>query len=317
MRFFLTVASLFVLISGAAATAHNAKPSLPVHYGTTEVEGFKVFYREAGNLSAPAIVLLHGFPSSSYQYRDLIPLLSAKYHVIAPDYIGFGNSDTPAPDKFDYSFEHESLVTERFLELHEIKKFVFFMHDYGGPIGMRIAIRHPEKIQALIFQNANVYEEGLEPRFFLKKPLWENRNSATELPVLRNMEIQSTMYQHSYGAKTPELVSPDSWSMDQYFLDRPGNKLIQLELQYDYRNNLIEYPHWQALLRDRQFPTLVVWGRNDPIFGAQGAEAFRKDLPNAEIHLLDTGHFPLEEYSIQTADYVNGFLGNIFGAGRK
>jgi pimeloyl-ACP methyl ester carboxylesterase len=288
--------------------------SLPnVTYRSREIEGVHVFYREAGPSNGPTLVLLHGFPSSSFYYRNLIPMMADKYHVVAPDYPGFGHSDTPAVDKFVYTFDHVAEVMDNFLVAISATNIVVYMQDYGGPIGMRIALKHPDWIRGLVFQNANVYQEGLLERFFLKKPLWEKRNGATEAPVLRNMELESVKYQYIHGTRHPENLSPDAWIMDVALMERQGNKAIQLELQADYGNNLTRYPEWQNFLRKYQPPTLVVWGKNDPIFGPKGAEAFRRDIPEAEIHLLDTGHFALEEDADAISKYVEDFARRCFG----
>lgn len=297
-----------------SATAIRASSPPEVTCRTQEIEGVRVFYREAGRQNAPMLVLLHGFPSSSFYFRNLIPMMANKYHVVAPDYPGFGHSDTPPVDKFLYTFDHVAEVMEKFCWTISATNTVFYMQDYGGPIGMRIALHHPDWIRGLVFQNANVYQEGLLERFFLKKPLWEKRNGATEAPVLRNMELDSVRYQYVHGTRHPEYLSPDPWIMDMALMERPGNKAIQLELQADYGNNLTKYPEWQAYLRRYQPPTLVVWGKNDPIFGPKGAEAFRRDVPAAEIHLLDTGHFALEEDANVIADYIDDFAGRCCGA---
>jgi pimeloyl-ACP methyl ester carboxylesterase len=297
---------LVCLLAHAAFATPPAMPEIACH--RQEIEGVRIFYREAGPANAPVLVLLHGFPSSSFYYRNLIPLLAGKYHVVAPDYPGFGHSDTPGVDKFDYTFDHLGGIMERFLMARGITKCVIFMQDYGGPIGMRLAEKHPEWIEGLVFQNANVYQEGLLERFFLKKPLWEKRTGATEAPVLRNLERDSVKYQYVHGTRHPEQLSPDGWTMDVALLERPGNKAIQLELQADYGSNLPKYPQWQAYLRKYHPPTLIVWGKNDPIFGPKGAQAFQRDVPDAEIHLLDTGHFALEEDAPAVAAYLNDFL---------
>ena len=273
-----------------------------------QVEGINVFYREAGATNSPVLLLLHGFPSSSFYFRNLMPLLGRNYRVIAPDYPGFGYSETPAVDKYVYTFDHLAGVTEKFLEARGITNCFIYMQDYGGPVGMRVAVDHPEWIAGLVFQNANVYQEGLLERFFLKKPLWEKRTGATEAPVLRNKEFDSVKYQYVHGARHPEQMSPDAWTMDLALLERPGNKAIQLELQADYGNNLTKYPEWQEYLRRRRPPTLVVWGKNDPIFGPKGAQAFLRDVPNAEVHLLDTGHFALEEDVAAIAQFFANFV---------
>jgi pimeloyl-ACP methyl ester carboxylesterase len=300
-----------VLCLMSATVSATSVPNVTCH--THEIEGVHIFYREAGPQKAPTIVLLHGFPSSSFYYRNLILMLADKYHVVAPDYPGFGHSDTPAVDKFVYTFDHVGEVMDKFLEGISATNIVIYMQDYGGPIGMRIALNNPGWIRGLVFQNANVYQEGLLERFFLKKPLWEKRNGATEAPVLRNMELESVKYQYVHGTRHPENLSPDAWIMDVALMERPGNKAIQLELQADYGNNLTKYPEWQNYLRKYHPSTLVVWGKNDPIFGPKGAEAFERDVPDAEIHLLETGHFALEEDADAISKYVDDFARQCFG----
>ncbi|HEX4263997.1 MAG TPA: alpha/beta hydrolase [Verrucomicrobiae bacterium] len=298
----------FCLLLVSMTIQLKSMPLPEVTCRSQSIEGVNIFYREAGPQTGPVLVLLHGFPTSSFYFRNLIPLLAGKYHIIAPDYPGFGHSDTPAVDKFEYTFEHEAAVMEKFLEAKNATNCVFYMQDYGAPIGMRIALKHPDWIAALVFQDGNVYEEGLLERFFLKKPLWEKRTGATEAPVLRNMELDAVKYQYLHGARNPDRISPDSWTMDIALMERPGNKAIQLELQADYADNLKKYPEWQEYLRNKRPPTLVVWGKNDPIFGPKGAEAFRRDVPDAEIHLLDSGHFALEEDYNPIADFMLNFL---------
>jgi pimeloyl-ACP methyl ester carboxylesterase len=252
--------------------------------------------------------LLHGFPSSSFYFRNLIPLLAGRYHVIAPDYPGFGHSDTPAIARFVYTFDHLGEVTEKFLQARGVTNCVIYMFDYGGPVGMRVAVRHPEWIAGLVFQNANIYHEGLSERFLLKKPFWEKRTEATEAPVLRDMKLDAVKFQYVHGTRHPEHLSPDGWTLDVAFLNRPGNKAIQLELQADYGNNLVKYAEWQAYLRRHQPPTLVTWGKKDPIFVPEGAQAFKRDVPDAKIHLLDTGHFALEEDFTVVSGLLHDFL---------
>jgi pimeloyl-ACP methyl ester carboxylesterase len=296
--------SLCIAIAPIAATPAVA----PVTCHFQRIEGINVFYREAGSTNSPVLLLLHGFPSSSFYFRNLLPVLGRNYHVIAPDYPGFGYSDTPPVDQFVYTFDHLAVVTEKFLQSKGVTNCFIYMQDYGAPVGMRVAVSHPEWIAGLVFQNANIYQEGLLERFFLKKPLWEKRTGATEAPVLRNMEFDFLKYQYVHGARHPEQMSPDAWTMDLAFLDRPGNKAIQLELQADYGHNLAKYPGWQEYLRRHQPPTLVVWGKNDPIFGPKGAEAFLRDVPKAEVHLLDTGHFALEEDVTAIAEFFEEFV---------
>lgn len=292
----------------AVLRASAAPPVAEVTCHFQQVEGINVFYREAGAPGSTVLLLLHGFPSSSFYFRNLLPLLGRNYHVIAPDYPGFGFSDTPPVDKYAYTFDHLAGVMEKLLQAKGATNCVIYMQDYGGPVGMRVAVDHPEWIAGLVFQNANVYEEGLLERFFLKRPLWERRTGATEAPVLRNMEFDSVKFQYVHGARHPEAMSPDAWTMDLALLERPGNKAIQLELQADYGHNLKKYPEWQEYLRRRHPPTLVVWGKNDPIFGPKGAEAFLRDVPNAEVHLLDTGHFALEEDLAAIAEFLENFV---------
>lgn len=279
-----------------------------------EIDGVRIFYREAGPDNAPVLLLLHGFPSSSFYYRNLIPRLADKYHVIAPDYPGFGHSDCPEVDKFEYTFSHLTEVVEAFVVAKGISNCVVYMQDYGGPVGMRLAVKRPDLIEGMVFQNANAYDEGLMERFLVKRPLWKKRNAATEAPVLRTFEPDAIKWVYNHGARHPEELDPDGWTMDSALIQRRGNKAIQLELQADYDSNLRLYPEWQAWLRKNQLPTLVVWGKHDPVFGAPGAEAFRKDLPNAEIHLLDTGHFALEEDVVAIADLVGEFLARNFAS---
>ncbi len=273
-----------------------------------EVDGLRIFYRESGPDDAPVILLLHGFPSSSFYYRNLIPRLAGKYHVIAPDYPGFGHSDCPEVDKFEYTFSHLAEIIEAFVVAKGISNCIVYMQDYGGPVGMRLAVKRPALIDGMVFQNANAYQEGLMERFLVKQALWKKRNAATEAPVLRTFEAEAIKWVYTHGSRRPEELDPDGWTMDAALIQRPGNKAIQLELQADYDSNLILYPDWQAWLRKNQPPALVVWGRHDPIFGAAGAEAFRRDLPNAEIHLLNTGHFALEEDTVAIAELANEFL---------
>jgi pimeloyl-ACP methyl ester carboxylesterase len=272
------------------------------------VDGLRIFYREAGPLDAPVLLLLHGFPASSFYFRNLIPRLAGKYHVIAPDYPGFGHSDMPDVDKFNYTFENLAEIMGKFAMAKGIRRCVLYMQDYGGPVGMRLAVQHPDWIDGLVFQNANVYQAGLLERFLLKQPLWKKRNGAAEAPILRTMEYDSIKFLYSHGTRHPEELSPDGWTMDSALIQRPGNKAIQLELQADYESNLLKYPEWQAWLRKHQPPAIIVWGKNDPIFGPKGAEAFRQDLPDAKIHLLDTGHFALEEDADAVAALIHEFM---------
>jgi pimeloyl-ACP methyl ester carboxylesterase len=265
-----------------------------VTYRHIDVNGTKIAYREAGPSSARKIVLLHGFPTSSHMYRELIPTLADDYHVIAPDYPGFGYSDSPDQATFSYTFDTIADVIRRFLTAVGFDRFSIFVQDYGAPVGFRLASAQPQSIEAIISQNSNAYEEGLAPawdpiRQYWEKPTQENRENLCTL-----LQHDFTRLQYVAGARDPELISPDTWTLDQHFLDRPGNAEIQLDLFYDYRNNLAQYPLWQAYFREHQPPTLVIWGRNDLFFAPAGAVAYAKDLKDVDVHLINAGHFALE-----------------------
>ena len=293
--------------SVSAISAAQA-PSLEVRYRYAHVEGLNLFYREAGKPDAPTLLLLHGFPTSSHMYRNLIPLLAEHYHVIAPDYPGFGFSDSPSPDEFSYTFDHLTSVMESFIESLKLGPFSLYVQDYGGPIGFRIASHHPEWIQALIIQNALAYTEGISPAFEAFQPFWEARNATTEAPVRALLTRETTKFQYTQGASDPAAISPDNWTFDQYFLDRPGNDVIQLDLFHDYPSNVVLFPTCQAYFRKSQPPTLIVWGENDPFFTVEGAKAFQKDLPQSKLKFYPTGHFALEEYGTDIAADILQFL---------
>jgi pimeloyl-ACP methyl ester carboxylesterase len=262
------------------------------------VNGHKLFYRQAGSESLPTIVLLHGFPSSSHMFRDLIPQLTDNFHVIAPDYIGFGYSDAPAADNFEYTFDNLAAHVEELLfGVLDLQKFSIYVQDYGAPIGYRIASKHPDAIEGIVVQNGNAYVEGIGAAFDPMKPFWVNRNADTEKPVRELLTRETTIFQYTHGMKDPSRISPDSYTLDQLFLDRPGNDAIQLNLLHNYQSNLALYDGWHEFFRNKQPKTLIVWGRNDPFFTVEGAQAYLRDIPNAELHLLDTGHFALEESS--------------------
>jgi len=315
IRGWIQIASLFLglavspgFLSAQLKESPMAGPSR-VTYHTAQVDGVALFYREAGPKDAPTVVLLHGFPSSSHMFRELIPRLSDKYHVVAPDYPGFGYSDTPSPDQYAYSFDHLAETVEHFLDQNSITKYSIYIQDYGSPIGFRLATRHPERIQAIITQNGNAYDEGLSPFWaeFLY-PYWKDPNPTNEAKVRQLLALDATKLQYLQGFRNPDDVSPDSYLFDQAKLDRPGNDKIQLALFYDYRNNPPLYPTWHKYLRDKKPAVLVVWGKNDPVFAPAGAEAFLKDVPQAELHLLDTGHFALEEDGAEIAQISRAFL---------
>ena len=265
----------------APATAHK----------TITVDGLEIFYREAGPADAPAIVLLHGFPTSSQMFRNLIPALADRFHVIAPDYPGFGRSAMPSNEAFEYTFDNLASVMGHFIAAKGIDRYSLYLMDYGGPVGFRLAVRQPERIETLIVQNANAYEEGLREFWQPFRAYWAARSDATAEPLRGFFKLEATLWQWTHGTRDAEAISPDTWIVDQYHLDRSGNAAIQLQLFYDYGNNLARYPEWQAYFRAHQPPMLIVWGRNDFIFPADGAYPYLRDLETVEFHLLDTGHF--------------------------
>ena len=274
------------------------------------VRNLKMFYREAGSKGSPTIVLLHGFPSSSHMFRDLIPQLAEKFHVIAPDYIGFGYSDAPGVSEFEYTFDNLATYVEELLfNVLGLKKFSIYVQDYGAPVGYRIAARHPEAIEGIVVQNGNAYVEGIGAAFDPMKPFWANRTPETETPVRALLTKDTTIFQYTHGVKDVTRISPDSYTFDQFFLDRPGNDAIQLNLLHNYQSNLEHYDEWHAFFRKAQPKTLIVWGQNDPFFTVEGAKAYLRDIPKAELHLLDTGHFALEEYGDFIAQQIVKVLG--------
>ena len=273
------------------------------------VQGLKIFYREAGSKSSPTIVLLHGFPSSSHMFRDLIPQLAGKFHVIAPDYVGFGYSDAPSAEKFDYTFDNLAAHIEELLfGALGLKKFSIYVQDYGAPVGYRIASKHPDAIEGVVVQNGNAYVEGIGAAFDPMKPFWANRNRDTEEPVRELLKKETTIFQYTHGTKDVSLINPDSYTLDQLFLDRPGNDAIQLNLLHNYQSNLALYDGWHKFFRNKQPKMLIVWGKNDPFFTVEGAQAYLRDIPKAELHLLDTGHFALEDSSEFIAQQITKFF---------
>ncbi|HKR36174.1 MAG TPA: alpha/beta hydrolase [Steroidobacteraceae bacterium] len=295
----LALASTWTLPAGAAAT---------VHYHTSNIDGVNVFYREAGPADAPAIVLLHGFPTSSNMFRNLIPALADRYHVIAPDYPGFGQSEMPERTKFQYSFAHFADITDTLLTRLAVPRYALYVMDYGAPVGYRLALKHPERVTALVIQNGNAYEEGLGDFWKPIKAYWASGQPAQRDALREGTTLAATRSQYLGGVADPSRVDPSAWVLDQALLDRPGNVEIQLDLFYDYRTNLGLYPQFQKFFRERQPPALIVWGKNDVIFPAPGARAYLKDLPHAELHLLDTGHFALEDQGDEIARLMRAFL---------
>lgn len=280
-----------------------------VHHRYATVRDQRLFYREAGPADAPVVVLLHGFPTSSFMFRDLIPLLADRYRVIAPDYLGFGLSDAPAADEFDYTFDAIAELTGGLLARLGVAEFAMYVQDYGAPVGWRLALADPAAVTAIVTQNGNGYEAGFGAEFWQPvREYWRERTPQTEAALRQAMTLEGIRWQYLHGVADQSLVSPDTWYHDYAMVTRPGNDLVQLRLLADYATNIPLYPRLHAYLRESRVPLLVVWGRNDEIFPAQGALAFTDDAPHAEISLLDGGHFLLESHLDVVADTINGFL---------
>jgi pimeloyl-ACP methyl ester carboxylesterase len=279
------------------------------HHRTATIDGQQVFYREAGDPARPTLVLLHGFPTSSHMFRDLIPALSGEYHLIAPDHLGFGQSAAPPVERFEYSFEALTATTLGLLDALGLGRFALYVQDYGAPLGLRIASRHPERVTALVTQSGNAYVDGFTPFWDLLFAHAKDRDTH-ETAVRRLLEPEATRWQYTHGVPADRLdrIAPETWLLDQAGLDRPGNKEVQLQLFWDYQFNVDAYPQFQRYFREHRPPALVAWGRNDEIFGAAGATAFARDLPDAEIHLLDAGHFALETHDPEIAELIRAFL---------
>ena len=301
------------------AIANTTPTPTPITFGTVDVDGINVAYREAGHADSPKLVLLHGFPASSHQYRNLIRALSDKFHVIAPDYPGFGNSDTPSPETYGYTFDKLANVVERFLAIKGFAHYGLFVQDYGGPVGFRILARRPEALEWLIIQNTNAYEVGFTAAWDgFRGALWKNRSAETEAPLAGFLTHDAIKSIYLHGSKRPELMSPDNWESDFGFMQRPHAVRMNLDLFYDYRTNVPLYPQWQAFLRDRQPKTLIFWGQDDVFFTKEGGEAYLNDLPNAEMHRLAAGHFAVEDNLEYISDHMQRFYAaNVAGEKNK
>ena len=329
----VTTSLVLFVIMGIALVASEARAgNAPgVAYRTVKIEGIDIFYREAGNPNRPTILLLHGFPTSSHMFRDLIAELADEFHLVAPDYPGYGFSSMPAVDEFDYSFDNVARLMEQFIDRIGISRYSLYLMDYGAPVGFRIATNRPERVDALIVQNGNAYFEGIDNDFWepireywkdrdainkgLDNAWWINVKNAYQQPEMVNedalrflLTLGATKWQYTNGVKNVDAVSPDTWGHVQPLLDRDGNQEIQLQMFYSYGSNPPLYPAWQEYLREHQPPTLIVWGENDEIFPAAGAEPYKRDLENLEYHLLDTGHFALETHGQEIADLIRDFL---------
>jgi pimeloyl-ACP methyl ester carboxylesterase len=311
----LTTAALSLLMLAPSwadrRNAHDAEPDpvdSAVHYRTLEIDGVDVFYREAGPSDAPVVLLLHGFPSSSHMFRNLIPKLQGRYRVIAPDYPGFGHSEVPDRAQFRYSFERYAELVDALLGRLNVKSYALYTMDYGAPVGYRLALKHPERVTALVVQNGNAYTEGLQAFWDPIKAYWTSGAPAHREALRDATTLESTRWQYTDGVQDVSRIDPTVWVYDQALLDRPGNAEIQLDLFYDYRTNVELYPRFHEFFRERRPPTLIVWGKNDEIFPADGARAYLRDLPDAELHLLDTGHFALEDKGDEIARLMLDFL---------
>ena len=306
------VAMTLTTVIASAVSVKADEPQAPttnVLHRTVKIDNLDIFYREAGPKDAPTVLLLHGFPTSSHMFRNLIPALAEKYHVVAPDYPGFGNSSAPSVDEFDYTFDNLANVIEKFTEKVGLTEYSIYLMDYGAPVGFRLAVKHPERVRSLIVQNGNAYDEGLDNDFWKPiKAYWADRSEEKGDGLRSLLTVDATKWQYTSGVRNVETISPDTWGHVQPLLDRPGNQEIQLALFFSYGSNPPLYPQWQAYLRKHQPPTLIVWGKNDPIFPAAGAFPYKRDLKNLEFHLLDTGHFALEEDGAEIAALIRDFL---------
>ena len=279
-----------------------------IAYRRADVDGYNVFYREAGRVGAPKLLLLHGFPSSGHMFRDLIPKLADRFHIVAPDLPGFGQSDLPDREEFAYTFENIAKVMTRFTERIGFDRFAVYVFDYGAPTGFRLALAHPERITAIISQNGNAYEEGLSDGWNPIRAYWQDASPANREALRALLSREATIWQYTHGVPDASAVSPDGYSLDDYYMNRPGAHEIQLDLFRDYRNNVALYPEFQAYFRTHRPPFLAVWGKNDPFFLPPGAEAFKRDLPQAVVRFFDTGHFALETHANEIAVAITEFL---------
>ena len=296
--YFAAVVITILLIPGVSAMEEK----------TVEIDGLTVAYREGGSTDDPTVLLLHGFPTSSHMFRNLIPALENDFHLVAPDYIGYGNSSMPPVEGFEYTFDRQTDIIDKFTEKLGLSNYSLYVMDYGAPIGFRLAAEHPERVESLIIQNGNAYNEGLLDFWDDIKVWWNNKTAENEEKLHYLVAANTTEWQYKNGARNPDAIDPANWITDQAGLDRPGNVPIQLAMLYDYRTNLPLYPEWQEYFRQHQPPTLIVWGKNDFIFPEIGAHQYERDLKDVEKHILDTGHFALEEDLDVIAQYMTNFL---------
>jgi pimeloyl-ACP methyl ester carboxylesterase len=312
----LAIAASLLLAPAAGLAAAEPQPT-QVHYRTVEVEGLEIFYREAGAKDAPVVLLLHGFPTSSHMFRDLIPALADSHRVIAPDYPGFGGSSAPPASEFTYTFDNLARIVDAFTQKLGLERYAIYLMDYGAPIGFRLAAQHPERVSALIVQNGNAYDEGIDNDFWKPiKAYWAERTKERGDALRGLLTLEATKWQYTHGVRDVSTINPDNWGHVQPLLDRLGTQEIQLALFHSYGSNPPLYPAWQAYLAKHQPPTLIVWGKNDQIFPAAGAHPYLRHLKNAQLHLLDTGHFALEEDGATIARLMRAFLAEKVTAAR-
>lgn len=300
-----SLVTALAVVSAIASPAHAAQTT----YQSSTVDGINIFYREAGPKDAPTVLLLHGFPSSSHMFRNLIPQLAEHYHVVAPDYPGFGYSDQPTLKQFPYSFQALADLMDHFTQNIGLQNYVIYMQDYGGPVGFRLAVKHPERVRGMIVQNATIAAEGWNPD--VTKPFglfWKNRSAKTEAPMRAFLKAETTKWQYTQGEADQNALNPDAWTHDQIALDRKGNDKIQLQYLWNYQDNLAQYPVWQEYLKNNQPPLLIVWGKNDPFFTLAGVEKLKALDSKAETHLYEAGHFALESHGEEIAATINAFL---------
>jgi len=286
---------------------------MSIKFNTVDINGLKVFYREAGSPSLPTVLLLHGFPSASHMFRDLIPQLASHYHVIAPDLPGFGMTEQRSRTEFDYTFENIADVVDRFTEVLKLEKFALYVFDYGAPVGFRLAVKHPDRITAIVTQNGNAYLEGVSEAFAPVQAYWNEPSQANRDALRGFLAPQTTLFQYTHGVSDASLVSPDGRNLDDFYLSRPGNDEIQLDLLLNYQTNVALYGTIQAYLRKHQPPVLAIWGKNDPFFIPPGAEAFKRDVPSAEVRFVDSGHFALETHAKEIGQAMREFLSRHVG----
>ena len=304
-----SVLALVVLVSGMVIGLNAQAASTDINYKTVEVNGLDVFYREAGDKNAPTLLLLHGFPTSSHMFRNLMAELADSYHMLAPDFPGFGNSSQPSMEDYEYTFDNLAATVEGFLDALDVTRYSIYLMDYGAPVGFRIAAKYPERVDTLIIQNGNAYDEGLLEFWDPIKKYWNERTPENSEPLTGFITPEGVKWQYTHGVREIQAISPDNWNIDHRHLSREGNPAIQLALFYDYQSNVPLYPSWQAYFREHQPPTLIVWGKNDYIFPAEGAHPYKRDLKNLDFNLIDTGHFALEEDGDVIAGHIRRFLG--------